>query len=289
MQQQKQQIKAALKSYCEKMGSQNAAERSLDGVNSATISQVLNDNWDLISDDMWRNIAAGIKMKTGSWVVVETSVFTAINGFFGDSKRNPNGIRAIVANASMGKSVAVEHFTTYNPSSYYIRCHRHISIRMMLRDMLKAMGKDSSGTTAEMLDNLVKYLERDNEPLFIIDEVDKLKDDVLGMFVDLENKLHKKCGLVFLSTPYLKKRIESGVARNKMGFGELYSRLKKNFWDVNPNKKEFVSDVISICKSNGVLDDEAIIEITNRSDNDFRVVSDLIYAYINNPKRKKNQ
>lgn len=278
-QQQKQQIKEALNTYCEKIGSQNAAAHTLKGVSSATISQILNDNWDLIKDDMWRSIAAQIKCGGTNWIIAATSVYQKLSINFGDAQRNPQGILALIVDSSLGKSIAVDAYCNNNQSCYYIRCNRLLSVRLLLRNMLKALGKDSSGTTAEMLDNLTSYLLRDNAPLFIIDEVDKLKDEVLEMFIDFENNLHKKCGFVFLSTPYLKKRIDASVARNKRGFTELYSRLHKIFWDLTPNKKEFKNDCKLICEANGVTDVDTIIEFTNKCDNDFRVLTELIIAY----------
>lgn len=219
------------------------------------------------------------KKRIAHWNVASTSVYNKLVAYFGDAQRHPKGIHALVLNASMGKSITVRSFTEQNSSAYYICCHRHMPIRILLRAMLKSMGKDSSGTIAEMLDNLVRYLEKDNDPLFIIDEVDKLKDEVLEMFVDLENKLHGKCGLVFLATPYLKKRIEMGVNRNKRGFAELYSRMKKIFWDLTPGKQEFKKDVTLICKANGVSSEQVISEMLNKCEYDLRVLTDLITAY----------
>ena len=280
-QEQKHIVKAALDIYCQKMGSQNAAANKLVGISSATITQVLKDNWESISDEMWRKIAAGIKLQTQTWAIAETSVYKKSHIYFNDAQRNPQGITSIIVNASMGKSVAVESWSNSHKNSYYILCHRHINIRGLLRDMLKTMGKDCSGTTGEMLENLVSYLARENQPLFIIDEVDKLKDEVLEMFIDIENKLHNKCGLVFLSTPYLKKRMEAGVARNKRGFAELYSRMRKIFWDLTPDRGEFKQDVAAICKANGIDDKAIIVEFGNSCDYDFRVLTDLINAHKN--------
>lgn len=220
------------------------------------------------------------KRKTiNAWAVAPTSVYNKLIAYFVDAQQHPRGIHAIIINASLGKSIAVKAFAEQNTSAYYVCCHRHMPIRALLRDMLNRMGKDSSGTTAEMLDNLVHNLEKDNNPLFIIDEVDKLKDEVLEMFIDLENKLHGKCGLVFIATPYLKKRIETGVNRNKRGFTELYSRMKKIFWDLTPAKQEFKKDVSLICKANGVNNEQAITEMYNKCEYDLRVLTDLIIAF----------
>jgi DNA transposition AAA+ family ATPase len=275
----KKQITDHLGAYVKRYDSQNAAANSLTGISSATISQILNGNTSQVSEAMWRKIAKQTGYTLNPWIVANTSVYNKLSAYFGDAQRNPKGIHAIVINAGMGKSVAVKSYTALNPSAYYICCHRHMPIRILLRDMLKSMGKDSSGTIAEMLDNLVSYLERDNDPLFIIDEVDKLRDEVLEMFVDLENKLHGKCGLVFIATPYLKKRIEAGVNRNKRGFTELYSRMKRICWEFTPSRGEFRKDVALICKANGVNDEQAITEMHNKCENDLRVLTDLINSF----------
>jgi DNA transposition AAA+ family ATPase len=281
MQIDKNRIKAALVAYTQRYKSAKEASVSI-GVSNATVSQVLNNNWELISDEMWRKIAAGINYTDKVWNVGVTSVYAKLSSFFAEAQHHPKGIDAFVINSSLGKSIAVDDYCANHTNAYHIRCHRFMSVRTLFKEILKAMGKDSSGTTMDMLDNMVGYLERDNHPLLIIDEADKLKDEVLEMFVDIENKLHHKCGIVFLATPYLKKRIEQSVSRNKRGFAELYSRAKKVFWDLTPSKKEFVRDVKIICHANGVTDEAVIAEFTNKCENDFRVLTDLITAHLTN-------
>ena len=45
---EKEQIRTKLAEFCEIKGGQNKAANSKRGVSPATISQVLNNNWDLI-------------------------------------------------------------------------------------------------------------------------------------------------------------------------------------------------------------------------------------------------
>jgi len=277
--QTKKRIADNLASFVKRYDNHHAAAGNLKGVSSDIIGQLLNGNNGNISEAMWRKIAKQTGFILTPWHIAPTSVYNKLTAYFGDAQRNPAGIHALIINASLGKSITVKAFARQNPSAYYICCHRHMPIRILLRDMLKSMGKDSSGTIAEMLDNLVNYLEKDNDPLFIIDEVDKLKDEVLEMFIDLENKLHGKCGLVFIATPYLKKRIETGVSRNKRGFAELFSRMKKIFWDLTPAKTEFKKDVSLICKANGITNEQVIGEMLNKCEFDLRVLTDLVNAY----------
>ena len=51
---EKVKIAEHLKSFCAQKGSQNKAAKSM-GISSATLSKVLNNDWDTISDDMWRS------------------------------------------------------------------------------------------------------------------------------------------------------------------------------------------------------------------------------------------
>ena len=53
---EKQAIADLLKAYCDLKGSQNKAAASLNAVSAATISQIFNGNWELITDEMWRTI-----------------------------------------------------------------------------------------------------------------------------------------------------------------------------------------------------------------------------------------
>ena len=57
---EKEQIRSKLAEFCAIKGGQNKAANSMRGVSAATLSQVLNNNWELISDEMWRTIASQI-------------------------------------------------------------------------------------------------------------------------------------------------------------------------------------------------------------------------------------
>ena len=96
-------------------------------------------------------------------------------------------------------------------------------------------------------------------------------------------KTSKSFKLIYKSYRYiikshLRKKITHGVDRNKRGFAELYSRMKKRFFEITPTKIELKKDVELICKANGITNADAIIAHTNNCDNDFRVLKDLINA-----------
>ena len=85
---EKEQIRTKLAEFCEIKGGQNKAANSMRGVSPATISQVLNNNWDLISEEMWRTIASQIGYDPRAWVVVETRGYKRMYGLLQDAQDN---------------------------------------------------------------------------------------------------------------------------------------------------------------------------------------------------------
>ena len=69
---EKEQIREALERFVAVKGSQNKAGNALNGISPATVSQIINRKWDLISDEMWRNLASQLNLKNKTWNIVET-------------------------------------------------------------------------------------------------------------------------------------------------------------------------------------------------------------------------
>jgi Cdc6-like AAA superfamily ATPase len=130
------------------------------------------------------------------------------------------------------------------------------------------MGKENTGyNVAEMMDLIVDTLMRQENPLIILDEVDKLPDPVLYFFITLYNHLHGKCGIVLLATDYLAKRIINGRRINKKGYQELFSRIGRRFISLRGTDRE---EVAEICMANGLKDLTAINTIYNEYEGDLR-------------------
>ena len=75
---EKQQIAARLKDYCVQKGSQNKAANSMNGVSAATVSKVLAGDWDTISGEMWRTIAAQTGHEAKAWRIAETRAYSCL-------------------------------------------------------------------------------------------------------------------------------------------------------------------------------------------------------------------
>ena len=270
---EKQRIAESTRKYVEQYGSQNAAANSLKGVSSATLSQINNQNWELIKDSMWRNIAAQIGHSKITWVHAHTTNFNRLHKFLADAQ-DESMVFAVIGPAGSGKSATLEYYNNEQPNTYLIQCNDYWNKKLFLSELLNKMGKDHNGlSVAQMMNTAVQSLKKKETPLIIIDEVDKLPDHVLYFFITLYNRLEDYCGFVLIATAYLKTRIERGIRLNKKGYDELYSRMGRKFIELDrPNS----TDIMSVCMVNGIKDKPNIKNIVEDSFGDLRRVKKKI-------------
>lgn len=276
--QTKSEIKTKLAHYVAKYDSQNKAANSLRGVSAATISQVLNDNWEKISDEMWRNIAAQIGSR--QWATVETSFYRLFTDLLEDARLN-SFVYAVTAEAGSGKSFTVAAYAASHRNVYHIICCEQWSLQAFLTEILRALGMEQKtmiNDNLSMLNEIVATLKKSDCPLLILDEADKLRQPLLYSLITLYNQLEDYCSIVICATSHLEKKIHGGVRLGKLGFNELYSRIGRKFVQIPSCKR---ADIVAICKANGIedLDDQA--EIYNDSEGDLRRVKRLIHAIKN--------
>ncbi len=226
---QKQQICERLRAYCDQKGSQNKAANSLNGVSSATISKALSGQWDTIADEMWRTIAAQIGGKAEGWQVVNTKAYECMT-FTLTNAQTDSLVLAVTGDAGSGKTEAVKNYAAGHANAYHLTCSEYWNRRTFMGKLLKCMGVSVSGTTVgEMMDDIVDTLKRKDTPLIVLDEADKLTDQVLYFFISLYNQLEGHCGIILTATSFLQKRIERGVRLNRKGYAEIYSRIGRKF------------------------------------------------------------
>jgi DNA transposition AAA+ family ATPase len=273
---QKQKIKQKVQEYVSAMGSQNAAAKSLRGVSSATLSQILNENWSLIKDDMWRHIAAQIGFNEQEWQVVQTQSFKVINKLLVDAQTTSQ-VFAITGEAGTGKSLSLKTYCAQNKNAFLLQCNEYWNRKYFLSELLSKMGRDSSGlTVAEMMQDAVAVLKKRHRPIVILDEADKLSDQVIYFFITLYNELEDHCGLVLCATDHLERRITRGVKLNKRGYKEIYSRIGRKFIEI---PRVSTTDVAQICSANGVPQAPIVSKIFNECEGDLRRVKRRVFAH----------
>lgn len=274
---QKQQISEQLRAYVEQKGSGNKAAASMNGVSSATVSKVLSGKWDTISDDMWRSIAAQCGHKTEGWQLVETRAYKAMTFTLENAQRD-SLVMAVIGEAGSGKTEAIKNYAAGGRNVYHLVCSEYWNRRTFMAKVLQSMGEIYSGTTvADMMDAIVDTLKRKESPLIVLDEADKLSDQVLYFFISLYNQLEGRCGIIMTATRYLRARIEKGLRLNRKGYAEIYSRIGRKFVELPLHNSE---DVAAVCAANGVTDAKTINSIVDEADGDLRRVKRSVWAKV---------
>lgn len=273
---EKQAIAESLRSYVASKGSQNQAARTLRQVSSATISQVLNGNWDLISDEMWRTIASQIGHDANGWQVIRTAGYNRMYDILHDAQQNAL-VLAVTGDAGCGKSQAIKQYAAENQNVVVLSCSEYWNRKLFLHELLRALGRTDyiGNTVGEMVAEAMLRLKRLDSVVLVMDEADKLNDQVLHFFITIYNQLEDQCGIVLCATPYLEKRIKRGVQNNRKGYREIYSRIGRKFIPMPVVNDSTIADV---CEANGITDRATIARIIDDSDCDLRRVKRLVHA-----------
>ena len=271
---EKQRITDALRTYVGRYPSQNKAAASLNGVSAATVSAILKGNHDMISDDMWRNIDKQVTPQGSQfgWRIVETTSFREIQTALGDAQDFGN-VRWIVGDAGCGKSTGARCYAANNDNVFVVLCDEDMRKSDFVREIARKVGLKTAGMRLrEMLEGATDYLMQLESPLLIFDEGDKLNDNVFHYFINIYNRLEGHCGIVFLSTDYIERRLERGVASGKKGYAEIHSRIGRKYFELEPTN---AVDVAAVCQANGISGERelrGILDESQKSAFDLRVV-----------------
>lgn len=272
---EKEAIATKLREYVGSKESQNAAAKSLRGVSAATVSQILNGKWELIADDMWRTVANQIGYDSKKWVVIETEGYNRMTRVLADAQEQ-SLVMAVVGDAGCGKSQAIKVYAGTHRNVIALSCSEYWNRKEFLGELLQTLGVEPGGNTvADMMREALRQLKKREGVLIILDEADKLSDQVLHFFITIYNKLEDTVGIVMCATQYLKKRIERGAMNNRKGYKEIYSRIGRKFIPMPIVNR---GDIKAVCAANGLTDRAEVERIVEDADGDLRRVKRLVCA-----------
>lgn len=274
---ERQQICESLRIYVSMYPSQNKAAQSLSGTSAGTVSSILAGKWDNISDSMWRNIGAQVRQTRSGWQTVQTSAWQEMTFALEDAQRYRN-VTWIVGEAGCGKTTTAREYSERCRSVYYVLCSEDMRRSDFIRGIARRIGLKTDGCTLrDMLDSITDALIQTSDPLLVFDEADKLTERVFHYFIELYNRLEDKCGIVFFSTSYIKRRMKMGLMYDKKGYNEIHSRIGRKFFEL---ERTSANDVYAVCVANGLTDKKLISEVVRDAeqyDFDLRRVKKSIH------------
>ena len=265
---QKKEIQSLLNIYCGDFDSQSQAAASLKDISEANVIAIRKGKWESVSDNMFRNVGKQVGWNELKKVQVDTLDFETLILYFGIAREN-GATFAITGNAGYGKTFAGKWYrdAMRGKPVYYMECAQHLNRKYFLVKLIETMGKKPDGKSVyEMMEFIISELRKQDQPLIILDEVDKLKDDVLQFFITFYNELNGLCGIVWTSTDSIQKRIRHGLRLNKSGYNEIFRRIGRSFIEL---KGTNAAEVKQLCEANGITDPELIHKIRNEYGGDI--------------------
>lgn len=143
---QKEQVRSALAAYCDNYPTRNRAAESLQNVSSATVSQLLNGKYELISDDMFTRIAVQIGFSFEHWQLHEGRAFREITYAFSDAQSYKN-VTWVVGDAGCGKTTAAIEYRRTHRNVFYILCSEDMRRSDFVREIAKQVARPPTPPT----------------------------------------------------------------------------------------------------------------------------------------------
>lgn len=253
---QKNEIRDLLQEYVGRFPSQNRAANSLVSVSAGTMSTILNGRYETISDEMFLKIRAQIApKKSDDWSLCETTLYKELTTLLADAQQYQN-VAWAVSPAGSGKSTTASDYAAKHENAFLVSCSEDMKRGDFIRELARVIGVNVADMSLRAaLEKVTKYLLSLDNPLLIFDEGDKLPDVVFYYFITIYNRLEGHCGIIFISTNYIKRRIEVGLSYNKKGYDEIHSRICRKFIELTPASGY---EVAAVARANGIDDDKTI-------------------------------
>jgi DNA transposition AAA+ family ATPase len=273
---QKQQIEIQFKAKAERLGLSMEKAAINAGTKGSTISQVFSGKYGANDEGIYKLLSLWVG-NNDNWNIAHTRNFKLITGLLEDAHMNSNSY-LIIGSEGRGKTGTFKYYADNYRNAILLRCDEFWNRKKFLAELLTRLGKTSGGMSlADMIDSAISHIISLESTIIIMDEADKLSDQVLCMFISLYNRLEDSdVGLVMAGTQYLENRIRKGVNNQKRGYREVWSRLgRKSVELVETGHK----DVEAICRANGIDDADTIASIFKNCEGDLRRVKKLVHKF----------
>lgn len=262
----KHDVQAAIPAYCTtKAISANALALQLK-ISPAIISNMINGNWDNISEEKWRKVWNKVNPVNLSGLYETTDMKSAFTMF----KRavDKKMMVGLIADTGMGKTT-VSEIVASRKNVYYSYIDSTVTPKVFLKHLLNELGAPFDGSLHEMLTKASGELNSLADPLLIIDESAKLTDKMMLLLHSLRDRTKQNCAMVLAGMPDFRNKLIKFSNKGTTGYAEFYRRIEiwHEFNGLTP------TEVKHILASNGIVDAEVQREYRN-----YKKIGDLMNA-----------
>ncbi|MFK5855127.1 MAG: ATP-binding protein [Bacteroidota bacterium] len=263
----KEQIKEGINRFCRTKDISKNEAAPIIGVSSATLSNIENENWSLLADEMLVRIHNFIAPDCHA--LVKTSNFNTVWDLCTDTQKS-HKMTCLVGYTGAGKTTALQEYFKSTRNVYLLTAKKSMRPKRFFAKLLKQMGVLYAGTIGDMIERITEEFNRRPNSLLIIDEAGKLDQTMLMYLHDLRDETNLSTGILLAGVEYFKSNLEKAVQKQSQGMPEFFDRIVA--WQ-SLNRPTW-AEIDAICKANGLNDLEKSKEL--RKVRNFRHLTNQI-------------
>ncbi|ADY51547.1 hypothetical protein Pedsa_0976 [Pseudopedobacter saltans DSM 12145] len=240
------------------------------GLTAAIFSRLKNGERErLISEDEWLNLGRllDVSPREKNWNTVETVVFKTIKEDVEFCQKYAKS-RICVDECGIGKTHTAKYLSKKLKNCFYIDASQTKTKQLFVRDLAKSMGLNHNGRYIDVFENIKYYLITLPNPIVIVDEAGKLNKDAFEEIQALWNGTEGFCGWYLMGANGFRRKLVAGIARDKEGFAEIFSRFSEKFTTTVPigkyERQEYYRTLITQVIGANIRDKSKLDVIVNK-------------------------
>lgn len=244
-------IAKATKEYCD-IKSRNYLKQAAH-VSPALISNILNEKWDNISDNVWQRIWNVVNPENWSGII-ETKDFKGCLELYNKAKKHHLMV-GLIGDTGMGKTTFFT-MVSMHENVHYFYIDGTVTPKVFLKELLNKINVNYEGSLNDMLSVAALELNGMQNPVLLIDESAKLTDKMMLILHSLRDRTANSTTIILAGMPDFKNKLIKFSGKGTMGYAEFYRRIET--W--HEMKGLNSTDIKYVLDANNITDTETVKE-----------------------------
>lgn len=221
------------------------------GLNTAIFNRIKKGETErLISDSKLLQIGKilGVNNDSNEIKTANTAVYKKIENGIHQCKEHSIAL-ILCDEPEIGKTHCAKKVSKSIPNAFYIDCSQNKTKQLLIRNIAKTIGIDSTGKYVDVKELLKYSINLIEKPIIILDDAGYLEMSAFIEIIELWNYWEDNCGWYMIGDDTLKGKIKRAIKNNVVGFRAFLSRFNNSFQNITPPTKdqriEFYSSLVS--------------------------------------------